>query len=590
VYLDWITTLDAGIAALVPPLAVVLLIIGLDDLLVDAVWLASRQPAKPAGPPLNGKLAVMVPLWCEQGVIEAMLAHNLAAIRDTDFELFAGCYPNDEATQEAVHRARQRDHRIQLALCSAPGPTSKADCLNAIWRAIQNREQAVGVRFEIFVIHDAEDLIHPESFTRLRQALHDADMVQIPVLALPTPLHEFPHGVYCDEFAEYQTRDMQARSRMDAFVPSTGVGTGFRRRALEALALARDGMPFEPESLTEDYECGLRLHALGFRQRALPVLLENGMPLATREYFPRTWRGAVRQRTRWVMGNALDAWRRHGWRGNAVVRYWLWRDRKGLVGNPLSLLANAVLAYGVIACATGRNVVLPDLAWLNWLLLVNLALALERLSVRIWCVSRVYGWMFAMGVPLRQFYANIMNSVASAMAIVRFTAARLRRRRFIWLKTEHQYPTHMALAQHKPALETVMVTMGLVAPETMEEVRRNLPGATPLAAALLRAGYLNEEDYYRALSVHGGLPLASVEDTEVTKRCYRTLPARAAEEYRLFPFRIESGEIHVASPLPPSDRALEDLSKLTRLRVVFHLMPESRFEEITSRLAARDAR
>ena len=97
------------------------------------------------------------------------------------------------------------------------------------------------------------------------------DFIQIPVLALATPLKALTHGVYCDEFAEYHTRDMAVRSRFGCFLPGAGVGTGYRRAALEALAEESGNRVFEPLGLTEDYETGLRLHRLGFRQVFVPL-------------------------------------------------------------------------------------------------------------------------------------------------------------------------------------------------------------------------------------------------------------------------------------------------------------------------------
>ena len=63
--------------------------------------------------------------------------------------------------------------------------------------------------------------------------------------------------------------------------------------------------------------------------------------------FPRTARSAIRQRTRWITGIALQVLGARGWRGNWRTRYWFWRDRKGLIANPLSFLANILLAIGV---------------------------------------------------------------------------------------------------------------------------------------------------------------------------------------------------------------------------------------------------
>jgi bacteriophage N4 adsorption protein B len=77
---------------------------------------------------------------------------------------------------------------------------------------------------------------------------------------------------------------------------------------LEELAEARSNRVFEPASLTEDYESGIRIHQLGFKQtfaRMRPdgANVDKSQLIATREYFPRSFRAAVRQRTRWVTGD-----------------------------------------------------------------------------------------------------------------------------------------------------------------------------------------------------------------------------------------------------------------------------------------------
>jgi adsorption protein B len=200
------------------------------------------------------------------------------------------------------------------------------------------------------VTHDAEDIIHPDELSWINGYAVRYDFIQIPVLALATPFWDFTHGVYCDEFAEYHTRDMEVRSRFGCFVPGAGVGTGYRREALEALAAASSNRVFEPMGLTEDYETGLRLYRLGFEQIFVPLTRLGRRTqnfVATREYFPKRWRTALRQRTRWVTGIALQGWERFGWRGSLSEIYWLWRDRKGLVASPLGLLANGVFFYGL---------------------------------------------------------------------------------------------------------------------------------------------------------------------------------------------------------------------------------------------------
>ncbi|MGD0136371.1 MAG: hypothetical protein ABSE57_30385, partial [Bryobacteraceae bacterium] len=80
---------DLGVARCLFPLAWIILISGLDDLALDAIflwaWLLGRLPASSAGSLLNQRrvekrIAVFVPLWHEHAVIAGMVEHNASAI------------------------------------------------------------------------------------------------------------------------------------------------------------------------------------------------------------------------------------------------------------------------------------------------------------------------------------------------------------------------------------------------------------------------------------------------------------------------------------------------------------------------------
>src|SRR6202042_890748 len=115
-------------------------------------------------------------------------------------------------------------------------------------------------------------------------------------------------------------------------------------------------------------------------------------------------RAALRQRTRWVTGIALQGWQQFGWRGTPGEVYWLWRDRKGLIGNPLSLLANGVFVYGLATSLWTR--ISPAGARVG---AATLALQALRMLVRMTCCARIYGFVFSLGVPFRAVYANALN-------------------------------------------------------------------------------------------------------------------------------------------------------------------------------------
>jgi adsorption protein B len=548
----------------VVPLALWILLSGLDDLFISLTFLFTKRPFPwPADAELDAapekRIAILVPLWQEDRVIGQMLEHNLAAIRYSAYDVFVGVYPNDQATLRAVEDVARRHERVRVVVGGHNGPTSKGDCLNSIYRGIERHEARHGVRYDIVMTHDAEDLVDPESLKLVNWFSPEYAMVQIPVLALPTPIGELTHGLYCDEFAEYQTKDIPVRQRLGGFLPGNGVGTGFERKALQHLAKRRGGMIFDPACLTEDYENGLRLHALGYRQIFVPVKLRDGRAVATREYFPRNFRSAARQRSRWVAGIALQGWQNHGWGGTWRQAYWFGRDRKGLVGNLLSPWANILFLAGL---ASGVSVKVPE--WLSHLWLASYAIAFAQTGMRMWCSARIYGWRFAAAVPVRVAWGNVVNFVATAAALQQFGEARLRRRGLAWRKTEHVYP--------RPRLNEVLVRMGILAKGELEEAAAHLAGGQPIGEYLVRAGKLAEEDLYRALGEQAGISTEPVTVGDVDRLATRLLPAEASRRWQVLPFRVQSGKIHVAVGEIPSAEAMRELSALTALEIRYRLV------------------
>jgi adsorption protein B len=402
------------------------------------------------------------------------------------------------------------------------------------------------------------------------------------VLALATPLRKLTHGVYCDEFAENHSRDMTVRAVLGGFVPSSGVGTGYRRDALERLAQASSNRLFEPEALTEDYENGLRLFRLGCSQAFVPISRSSSGGrdfVATRELFPASWGAALRQRTRWVTGIALQGWQRFGWSGKPGEVYWLWRDRKGLIANPLSLAANLVFAYGLATAMWLR--VSPGQARLAT---ATMALQIVRIGVRVLCVGRIYGFVFALGVPVRAVYANALNTAATAQAVARYTWARLRGQPLKWLKTEHAYPARAALLAQKRKLGEILVSSGSV---EATELASALTGRTPgmrLGEYLVGTRKLEIEALYQALSFQQGLPLAQVEPQAVPWPVAHALPEHAVRQWQVLPFRVAEQNLFVASPEAPGPEMTQALRAFTSLEIRFHLVTPAEFERLSNAL------
>jgi adsorption protein B len=598
------SVLDSWITAGLILFAVWILASSLDDLVVDLAclwqWVRRRLfRACPVGVPTPAELdripeqgiAIFVPLWREHRVIARMLEHNIAALRYRNYHFIVGAYPNDQPTLEAMRECERRFPNVHLTVCPHDGPTSKADCLNWIYQGMLRFEEQHSLRFKLVVLHDAEDVIHPESLRLVNYFARCYDMVQIPVLPLANGFRNFTHGIYCDEFAEFQSRDLPVRQVLGGFLPSSGVGAGYSRRALEQLGAASGGRIFEPGCLTEDYDIGYRLHRLGCSQVFVPIRLLDGNPVATREFFPDNVKNAIRQRTRWVIGIALQAWEKHGWGAGVAQRYWFWRDRKGLVGNPVTFLVNLVFFYGLgswlwswrtgAVWELGRVAAHPATAGL---LCGTLFFQLLRVGVRMLCVARIYGLRFALGVPLRVCWGNWINFFATAAALRRYLLARLGQAQLTWFKTEHVYPSRSTLMNHKRRMGEILVGAGRLDPKELQRALESKPAGVRLGEHLVEGRRLAEEEVYKALSVQQNLPFGRLDPKQVPHWLARSLPLAVAQRFKLLPFKVEPGRLFVASPELPSDEMQQELRKFTRLDIQFHLITPSNLAELAREL------
>jgi adsorption protein B len=513
-----------------------------------------------------------------------MIEHNIAATRYGNYHFFVGAYPNDDATLDAVRDLETRFAHVHLAVCPHDGPTSKADCLNWIYQRMLLYEEHHTERFELVATHDAEDLIHPEALKNINEYSYEYDMIQVPVLPLPAGFPSIVHSIYCDEFAEWQLKDMPARTFLGSFMPSNGVGTGYTRAALEKLANAEHNLIFEPACLTEDYENGLRLHRLGLTQIFVPLARSGSGWMATREFFPKTVWSAIRQRTRWITGIALQTWERHGWHGSLPEIYWFWRDRKGLLGNPVSLFSNLLFLYGLATWAVARA---HGAAWglashpmHPWLLAATCLIQLVRSALRIGCATRLYGLLFGIGAPVRAVFANWINSVATIRAVYAYARSRLLHTPLVWLKTEHAYPSRSALVEHKRKLGEILVGSAYLSDSDLENALRTKPAEKRLGEHLVALGKIDQNELYEALSLQQSIPSGRLEPWGVNVSVARALPRKAIREWQVLPFRIASGNMFLASPEIPTDEMTRTLRTFTKLSLRFHLVTPANFEEL----------
>lgn len=448
--------------------AVFFLIGFIDDVLIDACWIwfkvTGRAKTKRingeemASAPLAGDAAVFIPAWNESLVIGDTIAHTLAAWPQERLRLYVGIYKNDPKTLEAAMSAAGGDPRLRLVVFDREGPSTKADCLNRLYEALQLDELRYQRLARMVVFHDAEDMVDPAALTLLDRGVEKADFVQLPVLPLPQRKSPFLGSHYCEEFAEAHSKVMVVRNALGAALPSAGVGCAVAREALDLMASSdKKGQPFNAGSLTEDYEMGLELARLDARWSFIRCRHANGDLVATRAYFPARLHTIVRQKTRWIHGIALQGWDRLGWcagRTPDLPEMWMrMHDRRGPISALVLLTAYVLLALSALGWGAGywgAGNAVEITPFVQTLLLIDFCAFLWRAMMRFGFTAREYGIGEGLLSIVRIPIANIISIMAGRRAVTAYIAS-LMGKPLQWDKTPHDAHPARALAKLEPA-------------------------------------------------------------------------------------------------------------------------------------------
>jgi adsorption protein B len=578
--------------------AILILISSLDDLFID-LWYWSRRLYRSltAGRkyrPLTAEqliardeqpLAIMVPAWLEYDVIAPMIENMVSTLDYQNYVVFVGTYVNDQRTIDEVERMRRRYKQLHRVEVPHAGPTCKADCLNWVIQAIFLHEKTQGVTFAGVVLHDSEDVLHPLELRLFNYLLPRKDMIQLPVVSLERNWYEWVAGTYMDEFAEWHGKDLVVRESMSDTVPSAGVGTCFSHRALRVLAGETQNMPFNTDSLTEDYDVGARLAKVGMNAifvrfpveyRVLrkswfrkPYESTLKMPLCVREFFPDTFRTAFRQKARWTLGIGLQGWEQMGWTGSLANRYLLFRDRKGVVTAFVSIIAYLILVQllGLIILRESGlwNTSFPTPfeanGFIKYLLLANGIALAWRIVHRCYFTSVLYGWQHGLLSIPRMVVGNFVNFMAASRAWRMFLVGKVLNRKLVWDKTMHDFPSTDLVAIAPRKLGSVLLSWQAINDHNLQSaLAEQRTRQMPLGRILLSNGWLDDETLAEAIAFQNDLPRVF----DVAAKAERATDALADEfalRWRVVPLGMSAEgrpQIAVASPL--SEEGLEQIS------------------------------
>jgi len=536
-------------------------------------------------------VAMMIPAWHEVGIIKNMLLNTLNTIDYRNYFIFVGVYPNDPETQAEVDQVSEVYPQVIKVVNSKPGPTTKADNLNEIYRGLCHFEKQTGLTFDIVVLSDSEDIHHPLSFKLFNYLMPRFEMIQIPIIPLEMPWHSFVGGVYMDEFAEMHLKELMVREKISRILPSAGTSTAFWRDSLHKLDEEKTGQIFNPKSLTEDYEIGIRLGKLGLRQIILVQWVERVVTkkgkakpkkikelVATRAFFLTEFRKAMRQRARWVYGIAWQGLKNIGWDRSLKVSYTLLRDRLAFFTNFLYMFGYLLILYLATIWVVHLfrpdfyvpPLVRPDEIWWK-LALVVLFFFFWRILMRFVFVNKIYGVVQAALTPIRIVVGNVLNFASSGLAMLWLIRAVSTKREQTWIKTEHEFPAEK-LEVFRRKIGDLLLTRHLITAKQLEQaVKIQKKSRKRLGQILLELGYISEEELASALAYQRQWSYVEVDPFAVEPALLRIIPKWLAERYRIFPLKYENGVLHLAIDRIDLGLLQSSLSDLMKVEVKFSL-------------------
>ncbi len=581
--------------------AVVFFISGIDDLFIDLYFglrsLYRRIFILPKHQPLTEEqllqiseqsIAVLIPAWDESAVIRRMLENTLRALNYANYHIFVGTYPNDQATQREVEIVREKVDNVHRTVCPKDGPTNKADCLNWIYQGIKLFEEENNLRFAIFVMEDAEDIIHPLTLKLFNYLVPRKDMIQLVVLPLPAKWYRFTEGHYSDEFAENHYKNLVVREFLSGSVPSAGVGCAFSRQAIELIASLNHNQLFSIDSLTEDYDIGLKLHPYGMKQ----IFAKQGIErtiwktglfsrkkrevkvkeyVAIREHFPRSFRAAMRQKSRWIVGICLQGWASIGWQGGLSTKYMLYRDRKALVNNYINMLGywvlTVVLLYYLSLWLIPDSYRYPPLvrkwSWIWYLIWIDSVLMMVRICERCFCVYRFYDLPQALLSIPRFFWANVINFAAGSRALYLYAKYLVTGKFIPWDKTSHVFPSDAELKAYRRKLGDLLLDRRFVTVKQLDEaLMRQQQDPRPLGSILLDMGLVKEEELLQVLGVQLYLSTQDIDPYEIPLAVLSLVPREVAIQNAIFPIELtRAGRLVVAAIEVPTRGKVDQLEQ-----------------------------
>lgn len=577
------------------------ILLGIDDLIWDIYTAAinknkSRKlPISELDEKMPRLLAMIIASWQEDSVLGEVVDNITASVQypKSMYHIFLGVYPNDGPTVAVAEALALRHENVHVVHNVRPGPTSKADNINNVFRYIRNFEQERNWSFGGVTVHDAEDVVHPYELKITNYLYDEYDALQFPVF----PLQEMPKlknlfknmtvGTYADEFAENHYRTLVLRDSTGAFVPSAGTGFAISHRVLDTFSPEENIFP--ENSLTEDYKLSLTLHDRGFNihyvLEKVQRLRNDGMLVweyvATRSRFPSTFWAAVKQKTRWIYGITMQTFNFGEIFDKSrtfAFRYTMYKDWKAKIGNLLVLPGYFIFLYFAGSMIWELPPIYPE-GTLSWYLCIVLTgMMIERQVLRSVAIYNVYGGKSAFVacflppiLPMRLVWGNIINLVATMRAwkqTLSFGEKNVNKakksipQRPAWSKTDHEFLPPPVLKRFHRNLGDIMLEKEYLSSDKLKNaLQLSLQNGQRLGTILRSEGYISEKELLSALALLHQTIYVPIADGMVIREFAKRFEQELLEELVAMPLLAKDNLCVFALSDDSPPKSLEKLRK-----------------------------
>jgi len=366
-------------------------------------------------------ISIIIPAYQESEVIEKTIEslESVAYSRDK-YEIIVATYQQDIKTREVIEKLKLRYPNVKEVI-NPSEPNGKARNINYAYPYIEDRSDIVG-------FHDAEDRVTPNIFNVANFSLEKHMAVQFKVIPEKKG-NTIIERTYAIGFSKYHDFILPVKEKIEYIVPSAGTGIYIKRGLLDTLDVY-DGKIFNENNLSEDFELSLRLASHKIKISFNPLAI-------VREKFPHKLRPAIKQRTRWAIGNIQSM-------GNLKLNMGI-KEKIGLLLDYLSLGGIIWIPAFIlgISCLAGSVIGISLIkigSFLWYISILNTLGGLEEIFITpYFCHKEYNGKIIGYLKNIEAVIVNdIINSIVILNAIRKYAWSKITKKEIKWDKTERR--------------------------------------------------------------------------------------------------------------------------------------------------------